>query len=246
MSDHSQSSHQQSQAGPDLISLFINSHLIRHFIRQYFIMFTVALLTTLTLAGLRTLSMATPIAQQGAPYTNGTNPGANPVAQGNTPNTNVPAGYQVGFATVSPCPNFLYPHTLPSAFILLPLIELIFVTIHSKTRNPLANKVPAQLAVASAAPRHLYIPVPLDRISCQLAFTQRPLWDLDPLIALFAGPAIASYRRGDPTAIQTVAVARESPTYNPLLVGNVDGCFSSCAVSLAGMKSRAGRRRSKS
>ena len=46
-------------------------------------MFSTGLLTALTLGVLRTLTTATPIAQQIAP------------------DSNVPAGYQVGFATVS-------------------------------------------------------------------------------------------------------------------------------------------------
>ena len=48
-------------------------------------MSSIALLTALALGGLRALTTATPIAQQ------------------ITPNTYVPDGYQVGFATVSPC-----------------------------------------------------------------------------------------------------------------------------------------------
>lgn len=50
-------------------------------------MFSLALLTTLTLNGLITLTMANPIAQQ------------------ITPDLNVPDGYQVGYATVSSCPS---------------------------------------------------------------------------------------------------------------------------------------------
>ena len=50
-------------------------------------MFSIALVTALTLGSLRTLTTATPIAQQIAP------------------NANVPDGYQVGYATVSLCPS---------------------------------------------------------------------------------------------------------------------------------------------
>lgn len=49
-------------------------------------MLSLALLTTLTLGSLKALTIANPIAQQ------------------ITPNLNVPDGYQVGFATVSPSP----------------------------------------------------------------------------------------------------------------------------------------------
>ena len=56
-------------------------------------MSSIVLLAVLTLGGLRTLTTATPIAQQ------------------ITPNTNVPDGYQVGYATVSPCPPDPIPHS---------------------------------------------------------------------------------------------------------------------------------------
>lgn len=59
-------------------------------------MYDLALLTTLTLGGLKSLTMANPIAQQ------------------ITPNLNVPAGYQVGFATVSPCLSS--PQSRPTPF----------------------------------------------------------------------------------------------------------------------------------
>ena len=54
-------------------------------------MLSVAFFTTLTLGGLSTLTIASPIAQQ------------------ITPNLNVPGGYQVGFATVSPSFTFSFP-----------------------------------------------------------------------------------------------------------------------------------------
>ena len=59
-------------------------------------MFTIALLTALTLASFPSRAIANPIAQQ------------------ITPNFNVPAGYQVGFATVSP--SFL-PSLPPSSYL---------------------------------------------------------------------------------------------------------------------------------
>ena len=57
-------------------------------------MLSIALFTTLALAGLKTLTMA------------------NPLPQRITPNLNVPDGYQTGFATVSPCLRFLFPTSL--------------------------------------------------------------------------------------------------------------------------------------
>lgn len=51
-------------------------------------MLSVAFFTTLVLGGLSALTIASPIAQQV------------------TPNLNVPSGYQVGFATVSPSLTF--------------------------------------------------------------------------------------------------------------------------------------------
>lgn len=55
-------------------------------------MFSLTLVTALTLGGLQTLTMANPIAQQ------------------ITPNLNVPDGYQIGYATVS-----LGPPSLPTS-----------------------------------------------------------------------------------------------------------------------------------
>ena len=64
-------------------------------------MFSFTFVTALAFGGLSTLSTAKPVAQQAAPYSNGST--ANVAAGQITPNLDVPAGYQVGFATVSPC-----------------------------------------------------------------------------------------------------------------------------------------------
>ena len=84
--NHLISIHQHSQADPALILLFT---IFQH---QQVTMFSTTLLITLTLGGLKTFTTATPIAQQ------------------ITPNLNVPDGYQVGFATVSP---YLIPRQPP-------------------------------------------------------------------------------------------------------------------------------------
>ena len=155
-------------------------------------MFSNALLTALTLGTLRTLTTATPIAQQIAP------------------NTNVPPGYQVGYATVSLCSP---GPTLCLAWTLLFCSELIFITTYSKTGNPSTNKAPAPLAAMSAAPQRRSSPAPPGRLQCPLAFTQRPWWDLDRMIALFAERATASFLRARRTAPPMILIARE---YHPL------------------------------
>ena len=154
-------------------------------------MFSIALLTAITLGGLRTLTTATPIAQQIAP------------------NTNVPDGYQVGYATVSLCSPAPISY---SAWTSLFYSELIFITTYSKTGNPSANKAPARLAAMSAALQRRSSPAPPGRLRCPLAFMQRPWWDLDPMIAAFAERATASFHRARRTAPPTILIARE---YHP-------------------------------
>ena len=155
-------------------------------------MLSLALLTALTIGGLRTLTTASPIAQQ------------------ITPNTNVPDGYQVGFATVSPCPPIPTPHSARLSFLDSEL--MLFITTYSKTGSLSANKAPARLAATPAAPQRRSSPPPLDRLQCPPVFTQRPLWDLDPLIALFVEHATASFLRARRTALLMILVARE---YHP-------------------------------
>ena len=64
----------------------------------------------------------------------------------------------------------------------------------------------------SAAPRRRSSPPPLGRLYCPLASMQRPWWDLDPTIALFAERATASFHRARRTAPPTILLARE---YHP-------------------------------
>ncbi|KAM0798660.1 hypothetical protein BDR22DRAFT_891060 [Usnea florida] len=60
-------------------------------------MFSFTFFTAMVFGGLSTLSTAKPVAQQAAPFSNGST--ANLAAGQITPNLDVPAGYQVGFAT---------------------------------------------------------------------------------------------------------------------------------------------------
>ena len=157
-------------------------------------MFSIALLTTLTLGVLTTLTTTTPMPQQ------------------ITPNLNVPDGYQVGFATVSP-QSYLFPFpTSPISLGLNPFVssnvELTFIATYSKTGNPPANKAPAQLAAMSAVLRPLSSPPPPDRLRCLLVSTRRPWWDSDLTIARFAGRVIVSCRPARRIVRPAILVAR--------------------------------------
>ena len=169
-------------------------------------MFSITLLTILTLGGLEALTTANPITQKRATYLNGTTT-ANLVDQQIAPNLAIPAGYQVGFSTVSPCLNFHPP--APRSPLILLSIMLTFIPDHSKIMNLPANKAPAQQAAASAAHPHLCIRAHLDQIRYRPASMQRPWWDLGPTIAVSAGRATASSRPGRRTVIRMVLLARE-------------------------------------